>query len=91
MKFIKLFKCGEGCVIPDDDNYLMVLATDIDANGEWVPNGIRSFKTWAELKDALKELVATKGPKVVRASVHFQQLAGELGLTPLVSEWRTSF
>lgn len=87
MNLIRLYKRGEGCVIPDGDDYLMVTADGVDADGNWITTAAQSFRSWNELRSALHEMVASGETIVVRASLHFERLARELGLTWMVGEW----
>ena len=89
MNFIRLYKKGESCLIPDGGNYLLVLARDLDANGVWIPTQAQTTRTLPELKTTLGSFMADGG-LVVQASGHFGKLAQELGLPLLRAEWGTS-
>lgn len=87
MNHIKLYRQGKGCEMPDGSEYLMVIAHQIDAQGEWVSTDIQLFGTWHELQIAIREMVASGEGIVVRASPYFEGLANDLGLTLVISEW----
>lgn len=87
MTHVKLIRRGEGCQVPDDADYLLVVAREVDANGEWVPTDVRALPTLPQLKEALREIIATGDGIVVHGTSRFERLANELGLRPLTSEW----
>ena len=84
---IQLFKRGEGCEVPEDNQYLMATADSIDEHGQWLGKKSESFKTMRELKSTLREIVAMADSVVIKASGHFERIARELRLEHLASEW----
>jgi len=87
MYLIQLYRNGEGCQIPDNNNYLMLSATQLDASGEWMPDSIQAYDNLPALRAALLPIVTSGDGVVIRGSDHFQPLADELGLPRLNSEW----
>jgi len=87
MKIIRLYGNGEGCQIPENKNYLMVSATQLDASGEWMPTLTQSYDNLPALRDALQPLVLSGDGVVIRGSNQFEPLADELGLPRLTSDW----
>jgi hypothetical protein len=87
MKHINIYRRGEGCEIPNGKEYLLILASDLDANGNWIPTKTQSFETLLELRKALHEIMASGEGIIIQASADFGCLADELGLSLLVAEW----
>ena len=87
MTHIKLYRRGEGCEMPDGSEYLMVLARQVDTDGNWLSTEVQSFQSICQLREALREIVATRDGIVIRGSSQFWQLAQELGLPVLTAEW----
>ena len=86
MSVIQIHKRGDGWAIPDGDNYLIRSPAKVQADSNGFPTEVRSFRTWAELRNALREMVASDPDLVVRASLEFEPLAKELGFTWMVAE-----
>ena len=60
-----------------------------DGHGDWLAASVQSFQTLPQLKEALREIVATGETIAVQGTNHFERLANELGLCRLASEWGT--
>ena len=84
---VKLYRRGEGCEMPDDAQFLIVVSQGFDANGELLPVHVQTAQTFPQLKEQLREIAANTGSFVIKASGHFERLALELGLRHLTSEW----
>jgi hypothetical protein len=87
MRYIKLIKPSEGGETSPNEPYQLLLASQLDANGEWLTDSVQTYESLPRLRDALQGIIATANGIVIRASNHFDPLAAELGLRPLISEW----
>lgn len=85
--FIKIFRRGEHCEIPDECGYLMVISHQMDGNGDWLTADVKAVQSIRELKEALRQMVASSGGVVIKASPWFEHMASSLGLRQLNSEW----
>jgi len=65
----------------------MVVAEQVDCNGNWIPSQFHSLATTAELVTELKKYLDTGEPVVIHAPAGFHNLATELGLPLLRGEW----
>lgn len=86
---VKLYRRGESCVVIPDDTaeFLMVIAQELDADGEWFPSRVLTAHDYSQLKASLREIIAATDGVVVQAAGWFGPLALELGLGHLTSEW----
>jgi len=84
---VKVFRRGEHCEIPDGCDYLMVVSHQWNDNGDWLPSEVRAVQSVRELKEVLRQIVATSDSVVVKASGWFEHIASGLGLHHLTTEW----
>ena len=87
MKYIRIHEPGSGVEIPEGKRLLMVVAEELDGQGNWVPSRIQSFCSVTELVVGLKECLATGDGVVIRAPGGFNGVANTLGLRMLCGEW----
>jgi hypothetical protein len=73
--------------VPNDAEFLMLVAHDVDAYGDWLPTDVLTAQTYSQLKEILKQIAANADGIVIRASGHFDRLALELRLRPMTTEW----
>ena len=84
---VKVFRRGEHCGIPDGCDYLMVISHQMDGNGDWLPSEVRAVQSVRELKEVLRQIVATTDSVVIKAAVWCEHIAAGLGLRHLTTEW----
>ena len=87
MKYIHIHEPGHGIEIPSGKRLLMVVAENIDADGNWVPSRTESFFTVTELVASLKRYLANGEGVVIRAPSGFSGVAKTLGLPMIYGEW----
>ena len=83
---IRIHKCDGVGELPGDDDYQIVIARQVDDQGEWLTRDVQSFRTLPQLKAGLVELMADADGVVIEASAQFGPLAQELGLSLLRAE-----
>jgi hypothetical protein len=85
--YVKLHRRDEHCEIADGHDYLMVISHQMDGSGDWLPSEVQSVRSIRELKEVLREIVASSDSVVVKASEWFEHAASGLGLRHLTTEW----
>ncbi|HNQ88456.1 MAG TPA: hypothetical protein PKM73_07580 [Verrucomicrobiota bacterium] len=87
MKYIDVHRDGDRCRLPDGKLFQIVVAEGIDAEGDWIPSRVESFRTDEEFVEGLKKYLGTGDGVVIRAPAGFNGLATRLGLPLLRGEW----
>jgi hypothetical protein len=85
--YVKIFRRGEHTEIPEGNDYLVVVSHQWSDNGDWLPSEVRAVQSVRDLKEVLRQIVATTDSVVIKAAAWCEHIAAGLGLRHLTTEW----
>lgn len=85
---IKLVCRDDGCSMPNNAEYLLVVANEVDTSGNWLPHHTLSIADQKELVFTLRQIANTTGTVFIEASDRFAEVALKMNFPLISGQWR---